>query len=301
MRDSKEDPGAVALSDGPVHSPDSAKIGKEREHRSDIRQLLSHTLSRENLMALTGFFLCFFLVIHLFGNLQLLLPAEVARWQFNFYSKLLSENIFIELISYVLFASILVHPVYALLITNRYQCDRRSVSSKWYSRRMGLLGTIILFFLIIHLRDFWYQLQFGHVPRDKDGQKDLCTLVVSVYQNGWYVLPEANSIPIRHEVAEAAFDAAACIGCGACVATCKNSSAALFTSAKVTQLALLPQGQLEARRRVLQMVNQTDQEGFGHCSNTEACQVECPQQISVLHIARPNWEYNRALLSSSQA
>ena len=145
-------------------------------------------------MALTGFFLCFFLVIHLFGNLQLLLPAEVARWQFNFYSKLLSENIFIELISYVLFASILVHVVYALLITiqnkrsngNRYQCDRRGVSSKWYSRRMELLGTIILFFLIIH-------------------------------------------------------------------------------------------------------------------SNTEACQVECPQQISVLHIARLNWEYNRALLSSNQA
>jgi ferredoxin len=109
--------------------------------------------------------------------------------------------------------------------------------------------------------------------------------------------PEANSIPIRHHVAEAAFDAAACIGCGACVATCKNSSAALFTSAKVAQLALLPQGQIEARRRVLQMVDGTDKEGFGHCSNTEACQVECPQQISVLHIARMNWEYNCALLS----
>ena len=109
--------------------------------------------------------------------------------------------------------------------------------------------------------------------------------------------PEANSIPIRHGLAEEAFDAAACIGCGACVATCKNSSAALFTSAKVTQLALLPQGQLEAQRRVLQMVGQTDREGFGHCSNTEACQVERPQQISVLHIARMNWEYNRALLS----
>src|SRR6267378_2951151 len=108
--------------------------------------------------------------------------------------------------------------------------------------------------------------------------------------------PEANSIPIRHDVAEAAFDAAACIGCGACVATCKNSSAALFTSAKVTQLALLPQGQLEARRRVLQMVDQTDKLGFGDWGNTEACQVECPQQISVLHIARMNWEYNRALL-----
>ena len=109
--------------------------------------------------------------------------------------------------------------------------------------------------------------------------------------------PEANTIPIRHEVAEAAFDAAACIGCGACVATCKNSSAALFTSAKVTHLALLPQGRPEARRRVLKMVDQTDKEGFGHCSNTEACQAECPQEISVLHIARLNWEYNRALLS----
>jgi succinate dehydrogenase / fumarate reductase iron-sulfur subunit len=107
--------------------------------------------------------------------------------------------------------------------------------------------------------------------------------------------PEANSIPISHDVAEAAFDAAACIGCGACVATCKNSSAALFTSAKITHLALLPQGRIETRRRGRQMVLQMDKEGFGHCSNTEACQVECPQQISVLYIARMNWEYNRAV------
>src|SRR5580698_1856299 len=196
MRDSKEDPNAVALSDGPVHNPDSARIRKEREHRSDIRQLLSHTLSRKNLMALTGFFLCFFLVIHLFGNLQLLLPAEAARWQFNFYSKLLSENLFIELISYVLFASILAHILYALFITvknrgangKRYEFDRRGVSSKWYSRKMGLCGTIILVFLIIHLRDFWYRLKFGHLPLDKDGQEDLYTLVVTVYHSGWYVV-----------------------------------------------------------------------------------------------------------------
>jgi succinate dehydrogenase / fumarate reductase, cytochrome b subunit len=221
MRDSKEDPSAVALSDGPVHNPDSARIRKEREHRSDIRHLLSHTLSRKNLMALTGFFLCFFLVIHLFGNLQLLLPAEVARWQFNFYSKLLSENIFIALISYVLFASILVHAVYALLITiqnkrsngKRYECDRRSVSSKWYSRRMGLLGTIILFFLVIHLRDFWYQLQFGHVPRDKDGQKDLYTLVVSVYQNGWYVLIYVlGTVALGYHLLHGFFSAARTLG-----------------------------------------------------------------------------------------
>jgi succinate dehydrogenase / fumarate reductase iron-sulfur subunit len=108
--------------------------------------------------------------------------------------------------------------------------------------------------------------------------------------------PEANSILISHQLAEAAFDAAACIGCGACVATCKNSSAALFTSAKITQLALLPQGKLEAADRVVSMVEQMDAEGFGHCSNTEACEVECPQDISVLHIARMNYEYNKALI-----
>lgn len=108
--------------------------------------------------------------------------------------------------------------------------------------------------------------------------------------------PEANSTLISHKITEAAFDAAACIGCGACVATCKNSSAALFTSAKITHLALLPQGKPEAADRVINMVDQMDAEGFGHCSNTEACEVECPQSISVLHIARMNYEYNKALL-----
>ncbi|MGN7822110.1 succinate dehydrogenase/fumarate reductase iron-sulfur subunit [Chitinophaga sp. 22536] len=123
-----------------------------------------------------------------------------------------------------------------------------------------------------------------------------------VIQAGGYIAvntgqaPEANSIPIGHPVAEAAFDAAACIGCGACVAVCKNSSAALFTSAKITHLALLPQGAVEARERVRHMVDQMDAEGFGHCSNTEACEAECPQQISVLHIARMNWEYNKTQL-----
>jgi succinate dehydrogenase / fumarate reductase iron-sulfur subunit len=110
--------------------------------------------------------------------------------------------------------------------------------------------------------------------------------------------PEANNILISHPAAEAAFDAGACIGCGACVATCKNSSADLFTSAKITQMALLPQGQIERLERVVAMVDQMDAEGFGHCSNTEACEVECPQEISVLHIARMNYEYNRALVLS---
>lgn len=107
--------------------------------------------------------------------------------------------------------------------------------------------------------------------------------------------PDATAIPISHELAESAFDSAACIGCGACVATCKNGSAALFTSAKITHMALLPQGKEERSQRVLNMIKQMDKESFGHCSNTEACEVECPQGISVLNIARMNFEYNKAL------
>jgi succinate dehydrogenase / fumarate reductase cytochrome b subunit len=186
----------VAPLDGPVHGADVALPKERRPSLTDGKPWFSVTLFRKNLMALTGLFLCLFLVVHLLGNLQLLLPPEAARWQFNFYSKLLSGNIFIQLISYFLFGSILAHALYALVITiknrrsngQRYAYDRRGKSSKWYARKMGMLGTIILFFLIIHLRDFWYQLQFGHVPLDKDGQKDLYTLVVTVYHNGWYVL-----------------------------------------------------------------------------------------------------------------
>jgi succinate dehydrogenase / fumarate reductase iron-sulfur subunit len=109
-------------------------------------------------------------------------------------------------------------------------------------------------------------------------------------------VPEANAIMIGKDQVESAFDSAACIGCGTCVATCKNSSAALFTSAKISHLVKLPQGKLEARTRVLSMVEQMDKEGFGSCTNTEACEAECPQAISVVNIARMNWEYNKALV-----
>ncbi|TXK72489.1 succinate dehydrogenase/fumarate reductase iron-sulfur subunit [Mesonia sp. HuA40] len=108
--------------------------------------------------------------------------------------------------------------------------------------------------------------------------------------------PEANTTPVPQEIAEQAFDAAACIGCGACVATCKNESAALFVGAKISHLAALPQGKAEREKRVLNMVNRMDELEFGHCTNTEACQVECPQDISVLHIAKMNYEYLRAKL-----
>lgn len=102
---------------------------------------------------------------------------------------------------------------------------------------------------------------------------------------------DANALPIRKENADKAFDAATCIGCGACVATCKNSSAMLFVSAKVSQFALLPQGRVEATERVLNMVEAMDAEGFGNCTNTGACEVECPKGISLENIARMNREY----------
>ena len=111
---------------------------------------------------------------------------------------------------------------------------------------------------------------------------------------------DANALPIDKKNADQAFMAAACIGCGACVATCKNGSAMLFVSAKVAQLAQLPQGQPERESRVLNMVAQMDKENFGNCTNTYACEVECPKGISVSNIARLNKEYLGAGLSTEQ-
>ena len=111
---------------------------------------------------------------------------------------------------------------------------------------------------------------------------------------------DANAIPIPKADADDAFAAATCIGCGACVATCKNASAMLFVSAKVSQLALLPQGRVEAEQRVLNMVSKMDEEGFGNCTNTGACEVECPKGISLTNIARMNREFLKASLASEK-
>lgn len=125
-----------------------------------------------------------------------------------------------------------------------------------------------------------------------------------IIQAGGYVsvntggVPDANEIPIPKKIADEAFDSATCIGCGACVAACKNASAMLFVSAKVSQLAMLPQGQVERKERVERMVSQMDAEGFGACSNTGACEAECPKGISVTNIARMNREYFSAAVTS---
>lgn len=127
-----------------------------------------------------------------------------------------------------------------------------------------------------------------------------------IIQAGGYVsvntggTPDGNAIPIEQEVAGAAFEAATCIGCGACVAACPNASAMLFTSAKVSHLAILPQGKTEARQRVINMVATMDKVGFGNCSNVGACEAECPKGISLENIARLNRQYIGAVFGSNR-
>ncbi|MDT8393407.1 MAG: succinate dehydrogenase/fumarate reductase iron-sulfur subunit [Bacteroidales bacterium] len=127
-----------------------------------------------------------------------------------------------------------------------------------------------------------------------------------IIQAGGYIsvrtggVPDANSIPVKKEHADLAMDAAACIGCGACVAACKNASAMLFVSAKVAHLALLPQGKVEAARRVQMMVAKMDELGFGNCTNTYACEAECPKEIKVTNIARMNRQFFAAKVGAEK-
>lgn len=146
-------------------------------------------------MCVTGLFLSFFLLIHFLGNLQLFLPQEQAHLQFNAYSHFLSGNIIIKIVSYVLYTSIIVHAVDGLIITLRnrksggnYRNDNRKRASTWASRNMGILGTLILIFLVIHFQNFWYVYKFGNLPLDDHGNKDLYILVITVFKEWWYVL-----------------------------------------------------------------------------------------------------------------
>lgn len=172
-------------------------------------------------MALTGLFLCVFLIIHVLGNMQLFLPPEQAREQFNWYSRLLSGNIIIKLISWVLYFSILAHVFYAITISLKkkkangeaYVYDRRAGASPWYSRNMGILGTVILLFLLIHLKDFWYQYKFGQLPLDGKGQKDLYQIVVTSYHQLWYVLVyELGLLALGFHLLHGFFSAARTLG-----------------------------------------------------------------------------------------
>jgi len=153
------------------------------------------TLTRKLLMAVTGLFLCFFLLIHFLGNTQLFLEPSEAQHNFNLYSSFLTGNIFIKLVSYVLYFSILAHVFYAIVITiknkkagGKYKADHRGRASKWYSRSMGILGLIVLLFLVLHFQNFWYVYKFGSIGTDQWGNKDLYAVVVTAFKEGWLVI-----------------------------------------------------------------------------------------------------------------
>ena len=146
-------------------------------------------------MAATGLFLCFFLLIHFLGNMQLFMSPEEAQKSFNSYSSFLTGNILVKVVSYVLYLSIIAHAIYALIISlknknsgAKYSLDKRGRSSKWYSRNMGVLGTVILLFLVLHFQNFWYVYKFGQIGVDSWGHKDLYTVVVTAFQQGWIVI-----------------------------------------------------------------------------------------------------------------
>ncbi|MCY2686434.1 succinate dehydrogenase cytochrome b subunit [Salinimicrobium sp. TH3] len=157
---------------------------------------IKNSITRKNLMAITGLFLSFFLIIHLLGNLQLLLPAEEAQLQYNSYSHLLGGNILVKLVAYVLYLCIILHTLDAIYLSYKrkqangisYAYDRRGRASSWYSRNMMALGIIIFVFLVIHFKDFWYHYKFGELPLDANGNKDLYTLVVLAFEQLWYVI-----------------------------------------------------------------------------------------------------------------
>jgi succinate dehydrogenase / fumarate reductase cytochrome b subunit len=179
------------------------------------------TIQYKLVMAGTGLFLCFFLVIHLLGNLQLLLPVAAAKEQFNWYSHLLAGNMLIKIISWVLLIAIIGHAVYALILARKtkkangtkYVYDKRADVSPWNSRNMGLLGTVILVFLVIHLNDFWYVSDFTNMALDKQGYKDMYSVVVLTFHQWWYILIyEISFIALGFHLLHGFFSAARTLG-----------------------------------------------------------------------------------------
>lgn len=179
------------------------------------------TIQYKLVMAGTGLFLCIFLVIHLLGNLQLLLPAIEAKEQFNWYSHLLAGNLLIKSISWILLLSIVAHAIYALILFrkaklangSKYVYDKRGASSAWNSRNMGLLGTVILVFLVIHLKDFWYVSEFTTMQLDDQGYKDMYAVVILTFHQWWYVLIyEISFIALGFHLLHGFFSAAKTFG-----------------------------------------------------------------------------------------
>ena len=146
-------------------------------------------------MALTGLFLCVFLIAHLAGNLQLLDASPEGQLKFNAYAKFMTSFPVVKIVSYLLYASILFHAFDGILLTIqnrkarpiRYAYEKPNANSKWYSRQMALLGTLVMVFIIIHMKSFWYEMHWGQLGMDADGNKDLYTLVAASFSQSWYV------------------------------------------------------------------------------------------------------------------
>lgn len=158
--------------------------------------ILKSSLSKKYWMAATGLFLCIFLIGHLAGNLQLLMSGDDALLQFNAYAKFMTTNPAVKLLSYLTYISIIFHAIdgIALTISNRkarpqgYAYSKPSANSSWNSRNMGVLGTILLIFIIIHMRSFWYEMHWGEIGTDTDGNRDLYTVVMDAFTNASYGL-----------------------------------------------------------------------------------------------------------------
>lgn len=157
--------------------------------------LLGSSLAKKYWMALTGLFLCVFLIAHLAGNLQLLDASPEGQLKFNAYAKFMTSFPLVKIVSYLLYASILFHAFDGILLTIqnrrarpiRYAYEKPNANSKWYSRQMALLGTLVMVFIIIHMKSFWYEMHWGQLGVDADGNKDLYTLVAASFSQSWYV------------------------------------------------------------------------------------------------------------------
>lgn len=158
--------------------------------------LIKSSLAKKYWMSATGLFLCTFLIGHLVGNLQLLLPPDEALVVFNEYARFMTTNPLIKILSYLTYFSILFHSVDGILlvIQNKkarpvqYAYNKPSANSSWASRNMGLLGAVVLFFIIVHMRSFWYEMHFGSIALDVNGNKDLYTITTAAFQELWYVV-----------------------------------------------------------------------------------------------------------------
>jgi succinate dehydrogenase / fumarate reductase cytochrome b subunit len=167
----------------------------KRKNMSATAVFFKSSLVRKYWMALTGLFLCLFLIGHLAGNLQLVfLSGEEARLQFNIYAKFMTSNPAVKLLSYITYLSLLLHAIDGIVLTRRnraarpvqYAYSNPGANSSWASRSMALLGILIMVFLIIHLKSFWFEMHFGSLPTDANGNKDLYEITVAAFQSWWY-------------------------------------------------------------------------------------------------------------------